>query len=120
MTSLPSQPLYRSLAIKIEARNHCHKTGNAEWFGKHSDAILRLVNRFMPSGSGIDSGTTIDIEFSRPNRIIFNTSFHHMDENGSYDGWTKHDVIVTPSLMFEMHVLACSGHGAEQPVRHTG
>jgi hypothetical protein len=37
-------------------------------------------------------------QFSTPEKLVFNTAFHHMDEAGGYDGWTEHQVIVTPSL----------------------
>lgn len=52
----------------------------------------------LPSGSGIDRGTIIDRERSRPDRIVLVCSFHHMNEHGYYDGWTDHEVIVRPSL----------------------
>ena len=51
-------------------------------------------------GAATDSGTTIDLESSSPDRIVLRTSFHHMDENGYYDGWSNHTIIVTPSLAF--------------------
>jgi hypothetical protein len=54
-----------------------------------------LVKSFMPSGSGFDNGTTIDIERSNARKLVFQTGFHHMNETGMYDGWTHHNVIVT-------------------------
>jgi hypothetical protein len=52
----------------------------------------------LPSGSGIDSGTKIDLDKSHAEKIIFYFGFHHMDENGFYDGWTEHTLVVTPSF----------------------
>jgi hypothetical protein len=62
--------------------------------------LIPAVNDSAPSGSGFDSGTTLNEEKSKENRLVFDTAFHHMDEWGGYDGWTEHQVIVTPSLVF--------------------
>lgn len=93
-----NKKLYRHLAGKVQAMATCRKTDNAEWFERHSDAAEKLCKDHMPSGSGVDCGTTIDLDRSKPQRLVFHTSFHHMDESGGYDGWTEHDVIVTPCL----------------------
>ena len=37
---------------------------------------------------------------STPDKLVFYTSFHHMNDNGFYDGWTEHTVTVRPSLQF--------------------
>jgi hypothetical protein len=49
---------------------------------------------------GFDNGTTLDMDASNPEKLVFQTSFHHMDENGCYSGWTSHRVVVVPSLAF--------------------
>jgi hypothetical protein len=92
------QPLYQVLANLIEARNNCIDHGKSEWKDNHTDRILDLVKEHMPSGSGFDSGTTIDLDASTAEKIVFHTSFHHMNEDGFYDGWTEHKVTVRPSL----------------------
>lgn len=96
--------LYEALASKVDARLNCQKTGNTEWFDKHTDDVERLVDEHMPSGSGVDTGTKLDWERSTGEKLVFTTAYHHMDENGYYDGWTDHDVVVTPSLVFGMRV----------------
>ena len=63
----------------------------------------------LPSGSGIDSGTKLNMQESSKNKIVFNFSFHHMDENGSYDGWTDHKAIFTPSFEFNGYDLKITG-----------
>jgi len=60
------------------------------------DKIYNLTE-MLPSGSGIDSGITIDDEASTAEKLVLNLSFHHMDDGGFYDGWTDHTVTVTPS-----------------------
>ncbi len=91
--------LYKELANLIDARSTCDAHGNAEWFDKHTETIAQLVKTHLPHGSGFDSGTTLDLLESHANKLVFQTSFHHMDsESGMYDGWTEHTVTVTPSL----------------------
>lgn len=87
---------YRIISTAIGARDRCAKSGNKEWETKHQDRIDSCLESF-PSGSGFDSGTKLD-ESSTPERLVFNTSFHHMNDGGYYDGWTEHQVIITPSL----------------------
>jgi hypothetical protein len=93
----PSYKLIRLIASTIEAHKNCVRSGNVEWEAKHAER-LRECEKLLPSGSGFDSGTTIDIERSKPQKILLHTSFHHMDESGGYAGWTEHDVIVTPAF----------------------
>jgi hypothetical protein len=92
--------LYQELASRIGARKNCEKSNNIEWFEKHGDMAEKLAKDFMPSGSGIDSGTNIDLDESTAEKLVFYFGYHHMDENGMYSGWTEHKLIVTPSLQF--------------------
>jgi hypothetical protein len=90
--------LYARIASALEAQANCDKTGNAEWRHLHVQTIVNLVREFMPSGSGFDSGTTLDFATSDKSRLTFATSFHHMHDSGMYDGWTEHGVVITASL----------------------
>lgn len=96
--------LYTQYAICLAAIANCKKASNLEWQGKHEEAIYTLLREHMPSGSGFDSGTMLDWDESTPERLVFSTSYHHMDPHGGYDGWTEHQVIVTPSLLFGVNV----------------
>lgn len=98
-----SKKLYAELAGLIDARLNCLKSRN-EWAEKHEERILALVDNYMPSGSGFDSGTKIDLDASTGDKLVFHTSYHHMNENGYYDGWTDHTVTVTGSLMFGYNI----------------
>lgn len=69
-----------------------------EWSKRHEDRILAIVKEHLPSGSGFDSGTNFDFDKSKPEKLVFNTHFHHMDTIGYYNGWTEHSVIVTPAF----------------------
>jgi hypothetical protein len=86
-----SEPICNFIPEPLNAKH-------AEWFDKHEDKILALVKEHMPSGSGFDSGTTIDFDASHAEKLVFSMSFHHMNNNGYYDGWTEHTVTVTPSF----------------------
>lgn len=66
---------------------------------------IDFIMESAPSGSGIDTGTKISYEASKDGKIVFDFSFHHMNENGFYDGWTEHTLIVKPSLEYGMDIL---------------
>ncbi len=87
------------IAHRLAAYHNCQAKGNTEWEAKHMQAIEDCMKRTAPSGSGIDCGTKLD-DSSTPDKLVFTLSYHHMDEHGSYAGWTDHTVIVTPSLAF--------------------
>ena len=89
--------LIQELSDAITARQNCTQSGNTEWFEKWSERIEQLVD-MLPSGSGIDNGTKIDLEASHAGKVVLYAPFHHMDENGFYDGWTEHIITVTPSF----------------------
>lgn len=88
---------YIAIAKAVGSYHRCLASGNTEWQAKHKDAIDELCSD-LPSGSGFDNGSHIDLDQSTGEKLVFYTSFHHMDENGFYDGWTDHEVILTPSL----------------------
>ena len=98
------RPLYRELASLVCARQNCAKSGNSEWHDRHTERIEELVRNHMPSGSGIDSGTHLDLDKSSEDRLVFRFGYHHMNDCGIYDGWTEHKAIVIPSLQFGFHL----------------
>jgi len=80
--------IYRDLAQLILAIEKSNK--------QSIDEIIKSA----PTLFGIDSGTKFDYENSTSEKIILNCSFHHKNPEGYYDGWEKHDIIITPSLFF--------------------
>lgn len=96
--------LYQEIASRVDARLTCKARGNTEWFEKHAATINDLTADFLPSGSGWDCGTKIDLNSSTGERLIFFGSFHHMDDNGSYDGWTEHTITVRASLQHGLSI----------------
>jgi hypothetical protein len=91
--------LYQELAKTNDAYNRCIETGNKEWEDKWNDKI-NMIMESSPSGSGIDCGTKFDREASNDKKLVFYVSFHHMNDNGMYDGWTEHIIKAIPSLLF--------------------
>lgn len=98
------RPLYALFASLLDARENCRKSGNNEWLDRHTDRLHELEKEYLPHGSGIDAQCFVDLAESRPNRLVIPFDFHHMDENGYYDGWTSHTAVVTPSLANQIDI----------------
>lgn len=96
---------YHAIARALGAMRRCENSNpiNQEWADNHEAAISALCDE-LPSGSGFDNGSHIDLNASTPEKLVFTTAFHHMDEGGCYDGWTYHEVIITPSLEMGCHI----------------
>lgn len=106
MSDRPLRPVYQIIAARHEAIANCIKANNTEWQRKHAAVIAALVKEYLPSGSGVDSGTTFDDKLSNASRLVFHCSYHHMDGSGMYSGWTEHTITVKPSLAhgFELRI----------------
>jgi hypothetical protein len=92
--------LYSELASTVDAMHTCERKPEqfGDWATKHAERISALVHEHMPGGSGFDRGTQMDLEQSHAEKLVFTTSFHHMNDGGYYDGWTEHTIVVTPSF----------------------
>ena len=89
-------PRYQALARCV---GHIHSVAGDPKFAQALDASRERLGKLMetaPSGSGFDNGTTV--ELGRSGTLLFNTSFHHLNDGGYYDGWTVHVVRAKPSL----------------------
>lgn len=100
-------PLYQ----KISRTLAWQKTVSQEWRERADDRLASCQDE-LPSGSGIDSGSII-LETSAPERIRIRADFHHMDENGYYDGWTEHVITIRPSLAND-YTISVSGRNRNQ------
>lgn len=90
--------LYQNIASALVARANCQNSDNATWAAIWTHRLTKELHDALPHGSGFDSGVELDLAASTPNKLVLLTGFHHMDDNGCYDGWTHHAVIVTPDL----------------------
>lgn len=103
------QPLYQAIASSLDGTRNCiaHAEAQphlAEWIERHKDRALALTREHMPSGSGIDNGTHLYVDECRDDKLVFSTSYHHMNDGGYYDGWTDHKIIVRPSLIHTLDI----------------
>lgn len=77
---------------------------------KDTDTIKRtaaLLKQYLPGGADFDNGescdvfdkgTTLNVDKSTPQKLVFNTAFHHMNERGHYTKRTEHTVTVRPAF----------------------
>ena len=72
-----------------------------------SEQEISKIMENSPSGSGFDNGTVIDLLKSTETKIVFVTSYHHMNDVGHYIFWTHHTITVTP--LFYDFSLVVSG-----------
>ena len=98
-----NQPLYKQIASSLQAYKTCIENHNSEWSIKHEERIESLVENYLPSGSGIDSGVQFDLDSSKPDKLVFTFAYHHMSE-GYYKKWTEHKLTVTPSLVHDFEL----------------
>ncbi len=84
------------IATAVVALRNCEASDRnmADAADSWSDLLDTIEREFLPSGSGFDSGTTIDRERTDDRTIVLDTSFHHMNGDGMYDGWTEHTVYI--------------------------
>lgn len=73
-----------------------------EQFREAKENRIARISALLPNGSGFDSGTKIKIVSDK--KIVFTTAFHHVNENGFYDGWTEHTVIVKPDFVTDINI----------------
>lgn len=87
-----------AIAEYLSSIANCETASNNTWMTRHEIALDNIL-KTLPSGSGIDCGTVLDRNQSTLRKLVFNVSFHHMNDVGMYDGWTQHRVVVTPSFI---------------------
>jgi hypothetical protein len=111
------KPLVERLAAHLDAMGRTA----GQWRDYHESAIEWLCKEHLPSGSGFDSGSALEIDASRADRLVIQTSFHHMSESGYYDGWTQHRVIVSPSFVlgFDLKVTGRDKRGIKDYIGET-
>jgi hypothetical protein len=110
---MKTQKLFTRFAQLAQQYHNCAKSNNSTWQDKARETAETLCKDYMPSGSGIDSGTEFDIDASNENKLVFKTSFHHMNDGGFYDGWTVHQITVRAN-MAQGYSLGVSGRDRNQ------
>jgi hypothetical protein len=87
----------KRIAQLCVAIKNCEERGNTHWEIIHKQTLDDLVKSYLPSGSGFDSGTEVDIVNTTSKKVVLKASFHHMKE-GMYIKWTDHTVTITPDF----------------------
>lgn len=97
---MPTHSLTYCIATRLQTLINLRKQAEAkfELVQRNVEEIETLVKNFMPSGSGFDNGTWLDFDRSTPSKLVFITSFHHMNDAGMYDGWTEHNVTLVAAF----------------------
>lgn len=97
--STRQQSIIEALHSALIAQQNCKKSGNAEWDIRWTAYIERIRREHLPSGGGFDAGTRVIGLAADGHGVKLETDFHHMDDNGSYDGWTHHTIVVRPTFV---------------------
>lgn len=105
------QTVAQAIASTLQARKNCERSGNREWETRHGERLDKLVD-CLPSGSGIDNGTTLDRERTTASKIVMTAGYHHMNDGGYYDGWTHHTITILPG--FDGISVSVSGRNRNQ------
>lgn len=59
---------------------------------------LETLAALLPSGSGIDSGVTIDRDASNGDRVVLDVPYHEMNDVGMYVGWINYRITARADL----------------------
>lgn len=87
-----------NLAVRLKAYKNCVKANKEDWQEIHKSQICEMLEN-LPSGSGLDNGVKFDWDNSNDTKLIFKFSYHHLNEDGYYDGWTDHVLTLTPTFV---------------------
>ena len=96
--------MYQKIAQAAEML-HC---GTQQYEERAEERVAELEKK-LPSGSGIDSGTKIDRGPTNANRIVLLVDYHHMNDLGFYVGWATYTVTVNASLAWGIEIQAEGG-----------
>lgn len=111
------QKVYQALMTHITAMKNCEESENHEWHHKHEESLRLIIDNYLPSGSGIDIGCEIDHEKSDDSKMIIESSYHYMNDNGMYVRWIDFTVKVSASLQHGFLVDITGNFGREQHVK---
>ncbi len=97
---MAAQPkrLIEHIADTVQALHSCKAgRGHSDWIAKHEDTLAILAKE-LPYGSGIDSGTQIDLDRSNGAKVVLTFGFHFMDQHGMYAGWGDFQAVIRPAF----------------------
>jgi len=92
--------VFQEIASVFNVYVNCKTSNNKEWEINHYNKIEKIIDTYLPSGSGINSGVSFNFDLSTSKKLIFTSSFHYMNNNGFYDGWIDFKIEIKPDLQF--------------------
>ena len=91
--------IYKRLAKIANSRLRClNSIKFPQEIENYENEINNIMKNSLPHGSGIDNGCSFNYDKSHNNRLVINSAYHCMNENGYYDGWVDFIVVLTPDL----------------------
>ena len=110
--------IYKRLAKMANSRLRClNSTKFPQEIENYENEINNIMKNVLPHGSGIDNGCSFNFEKSRNNRLVINSAYHCMNENGYYDGWVDFIVVLTPSLEMDYELQIKGNFGKYSHVK---
>ena len=91
--------LYQVIAHRILSLKEEKNILNVHHCEIAQEVLNDIKKNLLPYGSGFDNGTTINMDKSNGNKLVFDVGYHHMNGDGYYDGWTHHQVIIKADLL---------------------
>jgi hypothetical protein len=120
-----TKPLYQHMASAIDAMQRCKadvaaiNAGNGphasflplreEWSTRWQDRLDAMLQA-LPHGSGLDTDWHYDVDKCNAERVTLTTSFHNMNANGYYDGWSDLVITIKPSLIHGITLRITGGN----------
>lgn len=89
--------LYQKISNLMYQREN---SGDYTWTSDEAEKIENIIKNHFPHGGGFDGQTWIDLDKSKTEKLVFFTEYHHLTENGYYDGWSTLKIVVKPSLRY--------------------
>ena len=110
--------VYQKLSKSFNGYLNCEAlpVERSKFKAKHKDDIVSIIDKYFPSGSGIDNGNKFDFS-SKRDKLVINSSFHVMDENGFYCGWIDYTVTVKACLMHGFSIDIKGKFGKRQEIK---
>lgn len=97
------ETVIKQIAQYVIAYNNCRDAGNLLMAEEHEDAIRALAKEYLPSGSGINSGTTVNLIKSTGQKLVMHCIFYHI-EGDTYGTKTGHTITATASLATDFNL----------------
>ncbi len=114
------EKVYKELSSSIATRLRCitrrnFDPANSETYViNHTKKIEKIIREYLPHGCGINDGYDFDYDHSTGEKLVINSSYHCIDNNGFYVMKIPFTIIVTPSLLFDFKLKISGTFGKKK------